>query len=182
MSRKQKILVASGLFIILIVSGGFFVNYLLNNMVTTINSPQVDYDLLVANDTDEDVIDGDSRSDGTSRVEGEKPSSPSPNSTSNSNDSLNQDIARDVQNKIGRPIEKKDIIAAGKIIIKNLSLEEINYLYKVGKKDSYTKEELRKTRQILTTNLSAEEIKVLRSLGGKYGKALRVLDVNVEIK
>lgn len=185
MSRKQKILLASSLFFLVLLGVGLFVNYILNNMVTALNAPKVDYHLLMPSDSTTDEETNNSPSNVTDNTKGtiNRPSGNLPVEPveSDNRDINNHYITQDIQKKVDKPIEKKDLINAATIILKNLSVEEINYIYKVGKKNSYTKEELQKVREILTTNLSDDDIEVLRSLGGKYGKKLRILDPNVEI-
>lgn len=88
----------------------------------------------------------------------------------------NKTIANDVQKKISRPIEKKDLVKAGVIILRKLNSEEINYLYKIGKKDNYSREEYLHARDILLNKLSSEDIDTLQELGMKYGKDLNILD------
>ena len=87
-----------------------------------------------------------------------------------------------MQEKLDRPLEKKDLLKAGLIILRKLDKEEINYLYRVGTQDSCTREELRRVREILLGKLSPQEISTLKEIGAKYGKQLRILDPDVQLQ
>lgn len=93
----------------------------------------------------------------------------------------NQEISDAVQEKVDQPLEKKDLLRAGLIILRKLDKEEIGYLYRTGTKDSYTREELQHVRKILLGKLTAQEIETLKEIGDKYGKKLRILDADVPI-
>lgn len=185
MFRRQKILLASSLFLFVLLGVGLFANYLLNNMITALNAPKIDNNLLIPSDSTTNEETSNSTSNVIDNTQ-ETASGPTDYFltkpiNSDNQDINNHDIVQEVQKKIDKPIEKKDLINAAKIILENLSLEEINYLYKIGKKDTYTKEEYQKAREILITNLSDKDIEVLCSLGRKYGKTLKILDPNSEI-
>ncbi|MEN6324958.1 MAG: hypothetical protein ABFD18_01925 [Syntrophomonas sp.] len=185
MKRIQKIFIIIGIFVIILVSGFICINNYMNHLVTQMNHSNIlleeesgafldSEDKLPA-----DVQDKDPITDGTARppVKNEVPSPKSYNNQQiNTERPGNKTIANDVQKKISRPIEKKDLVKAGVIILRKLNSEEINYLYKIGKKDNYSREEYSHARDILLNKLSSEDIDTLRELGMKYGKDLNILD------
>ncbi|MDD4627394.1 MAG: hypothetical protein PHP87_10000 [Syntrophomonas sp.] len=132
-----------------------------------------------------------SNNSNTSKRTQPSPSKPGDNSGGNSHDNDSsspppsnntQQIISDVQEQIEKPLEKKDLLKAGMLILQKLSWEEINFLYSVGTKEQRSVEEQKQTREILLKKLDAEEIAVLRELGTKYGKKLNILDPNVPIR
>lgn len=187
MSGKKKAFIAVGILLNIVLCAGLYVNYKLDQVVSSLTHPGVlfteagssspeDDGLTDGSMGDNDANNGpdasadgsgnrsdDSSSDGSTTGDGASPS--------------NVKIAGDVQKKIGKPIEKNDLLKAGLIIIRRLDSDEISFLYQVGRKDSYTQEELQQARKILTTKLSSEDRAVLKALGQKYGKELNVLDV-----
>ncbi len=210
MQRKQTWFIVIGVVLIVLISGGFYVNYQLDHLVAALNRPgwlfveteSEDEALTVGLEEEYEYVDtqpgskvnrdhrvpsAGSNQDGTgSNAPGETPSSNgdtrSVDARQESPPASNQQVASGVQDKVGKPIEKTDLIKAGLIIIRKLDGEEISYLYRVGNKDSYTKEELKRSREILLGKLTPEDINTLRELGGKYGKTLRVLDASVPIE
>lgn len=175
MKRKQWVFVLVGVLIITLLSVGFYVNYQLDHLVASLNKPGLIFVETDQSDTpapnQQDSSPGSSGNSSSADTEYLNKATPSPGS----------DIASDVQLKVNRPIEKKDMLRAGLIILRRLDADEISYLYTVGSKDSYTREELVQVRQILLGKLSSHEIKTLRELGAKYGKSLRILDPNYKI-
>lgn len=91
-------------------------------------------------------------------------------------------MAAEVQARLNRPVNRKDLIKAGLILVGSLSREQLNYVYEVGRKDRPSREELIQVRDILLNNLSPEDIAALRELGGSYGKSLHILDPSVPIR
>lgn len=91
-------------------------------------------------------------------------------------------LAAEIEARVQRPVDRKDLLKAGIILMGSLSREELDYVYQVGRKSQPSKEEMLKVREILLTNLSAEDIAALRALGDKYGKNLRILDPSIPIR
>ena len=87
-----------------------------------------------------------------------------------------ENIARDVQARVNRPVEKTDMLRVGLMLIKRLDRNEITYLYNVGKKGTYTPAEVSKTRQILTTKLTEHDMKMLQEMAEKYDQPLFFLN------
>ena len=85
------------------------------------------------------------------------------------------EIITGVQDKIDRPVDKKDLVKAGMIILRRLNWSEIEYLYKAGNKDEMSNEELRKIHKVLRSRLTTDEIMVMQDLARKYGKDLDFL-------
>ncbi len=183
MRRVEKIFIAAGLAVIVLISCGFYVNYQLDHLVKSLNQPG----LLFADSTESGI--GNQGGSSNSYVSGSSEHSTrtsgqisgssqdeSPGQKNTSETPSNKSIASGVQSKISKPIEKGDMIKAGLIILRKLNSDEISYLYSVGNKDSHTPEEREKVRAILLTKLNNEDIQTLKSLGDKYGKDLQVLD------
>ena len=84
-----------------------------------------------------------------------------------------------VQQKLDRPLDKKDLLQAGMVILRKLSSEEISYIYNIGIQDHYAREELWHIREILLAKLSPGDIRTLKEIGAKYGKQLRILDADI---
>jgi hypothetical protein len=188
MSSKMKWFIALGILINVLLAGGIYANYRLDQVVSSLNRPG----LLFAdnqsqatgvgsgefaqqidnggywNDTWNDGQ-GSGDAGGTAGGDGdgsgatvEKPS--------------NLQIANDVMAQVGKPIDKADMIKAGLIILRRLKIEEISYFYHVGRKGSMTADEKTKVRAILSAKLTDDDKETLRALGVKYGKNLTVLD------
>ena len=99
-----------------------------------------------------------------------KPSSPTGQTVSQ------QDIASGIEQKLGRPLEKKDLLNAGMIVMRKLTWDEITFLYNTGKKSNPSSAELKQAREILKGKLSSDELVTLKALGGKYGQSLKFLN------
>lgn len=87
-------------------------------------------------------------------------------------------IPVDLQEKVGQPIAKLDLLKGSIILMQKLSPEEIKYLSQVAKKDSYTPEEYARSKEILMNKLDNEDINMLKKIGKKYGSDLKILDQN----
>jgi hypothetical protein len=174
-----------GCFLILAVVSGIYFNYKLDQVVQSLNRPGIVY-MDAAPETGHEGkadIENPDINDGVS-------SSPQPQGdTGGTMPSLydsymkgrtqgrigKDDIVSGVQQQVSRPIEKKDLLKAGLIIIRKLSWEEIEYMYEVGTKASISSAELKEVHRILSSRLSEEEIQVMMELGRKYGKDLEFL-------
>lgn len=185
--RKQVIFVTVGLVLIFVVSGGIYLNYQLDRVVKSLSRPGLlfvdtettagmdDTDITNPADGTSDGADSGSSSDipGTSGTPGKIPGG---SSASGTIDTGTQGVIVDgVESKVGRPIENKDLLRAGLIILKRLDRNEISYLFEVGSQDNYSKEDLQQIRKVLKSKLTDEDIAVLQALGSKYGKTLKVL-------
>lgn len=111
----------------------------------------------------------------------EKVAVPAPLTTNNRNpqiyankNEINQMVTK-IQKQTDQPIKKQDLLKAGFIITRKLSVEEIYYLKKVALNDSCSQEEYQRAQKILLDKLSAEDINTLKKLGGKYGSNLKIL-------
>lgn len=188
MKQKQRIFVAVGLILIIAVSGGIYVNYQLDRVVKSLSRPGI---LFV--DTVSTIGTGNTETGSTAGGTGGNTDSDSSTSapgkthggSSSSPGKIDAGtqgaIVDGVEQKVGRPIENKDLLKAGLIILKRLDRNEISYLFQVGSQDNYTKEELQQVQKVLKSKLTEEDIAVLNALGDKYGKKLYVLD-DEEIK
>jgi hypothetical protein len=200
--RQEKIFVTIGILLTVIICGGLYINHQLDRLVTAISRPG----LLFVYPEDETIFSPD-KMPGVPGTEASLPDEQQPgshrpgddgdksgsgvniptknNAPEGSNSAgghLEHEITAAVQQKLDRPLEKKDLLKAGLVILRKLSTEEISYLYRIGTQDSYTREELQRVREILLAKLSPQEIRTLKEIGAKYGKQLRILDPDVQLK
>ena len=177
----------------MLICGGLYVNHQLDRLATALSrpgllfaSPEEDTFPLPENAPAPTAPDTEAHrpgNDDTGSAPG--PSTPPPDTAPGDQTAGGQsdrEIAAAVQEKLDRPLEKKDLLKAGLIILRKLDKEEINYLYRVGTQDSCTREELRRVREILLGKLSPQEISTLKEIGAKYGKQLRILDPDVQLQ
>ena len=194
MSSKMKWFIAVGILINVVLAGGIYANYRLDQVVSSLNRPGV----LFADPQKEGSGDGVPGGD-AQRIDngdywngtwnnGVEPNNGTGNGKTGSQGSggsesgnglerpSNTQIANDVAARVGRPTEKSDMVKAGLIILKRLSGEEISYLYNVGRKGSMTADEKVKVKKILSGKLSDDDVTTLKALGKKYGRSLTILD------
>lgn len=195
LSSKMKWFIALGILINILLVGGIYANYRLDQVVSSLNRPGLlfaDTQTPGAGEGSDGVaqqIDKGDYWNGTWNENGQGPGSSSgttggDGAGANSGDGSgatvekpsNQQIANDVMTQVGRPIEKTDMIKAGLIILKRLNSEEISYVYSVGRKGSMTADEKVKVKKILSAKLTDDDKETLKALGLKYGKNLTVLD------
>lgn len=179
MQRIQKIFIIIGLFIIILISVGICLNTYINHILLTLKQSSIS----LPDEGGKNYLEAEA--DFPVEAGKECPMNETASADleiDNSNYpgidmgySEKEAIVNDVQQKINRPIEKTDLIKAGVIILRKLNAEEINYLYKLGQKDSFNRKEYLQARGILLKKLSAEDINTLRELGQKYGKELNIL-------
>lgn len=175
-----------GLLLIVAVSGGIYLNYQLDRVVKSLSRPGILFTDAepgaVADDIDTDnTVDGSSKytEPGSSSIApGKMPGQAQSGSSSSGtlNAGANGAIVNGVQQKVDRPIENKDMLKAGLIILQRLDSNEISYLFRVGSQDNYSKEDLQQVQKVLKAKLTDKDVEVLKTLGEKYGKRLRVLD------
>jgi hypothetical protein len=127
-----------------------------------------------------DILEDDDLADKNSSLDSE--TDPLVNEEGDGAPDNNITVPEALQDKLDRPLEKKDLIQAGLIILGKLDKEDINFLFQVGNQDSYTKEELLRVRRILLAKLTSKEIHTLKELGAKYGKELRILDDDFKVR
>jgi len=197
LKRKEKIFIVIGVLLTVSVCGGLYVNHQLNRLVSALSRPGL---LFVSPDdsfqqneglpgrtgivdpADETALPENKNSEVTQSAPGPGVPAPGVALEDRTGGPSDYEIAAAVQKKIDHPLEKKDLLKAGLLILRKLDSEEIGYLYRVGTKDSYTKEELHRARQILLGKLSPQEIGTLKEIGAKYGKQLRILDPDVQLQ
>ena len=198
MSSKVKWFIAIGILINVLLAGGIYVNHRLDQVVLSLSRPGVlfsdpqpqgpgeDGPGEVAQRIDDDNYwnsswddgvgypigsSGEPGSDGAGTGKGDVP-----NTGTNPERPSNVQIADDVTAKVGRPIDKTDMLRAALIVLKRFNGEEISYLYNVGRKGSMTSDERVKVKKILSAKLSDDDVATLKALGKKYGRSLTVLD------
>ncbi len=185
MKRKYKVFIAVGIVLNLVICLGLYVNYRLDHLVAGLNRPGVLYRDKAsqpeeyANDSSLALPGSSAQSPGTKTSTNTlKLPTPSPGSLAPEQISppSKQDIANGVEQKLGRPVEKKDLIAAGMIVMHKLNWDEITFLYNAGSKSNPSPEELKQAREILKAKLSQEELATLKAMGGKYGQGLNFLN------
>lgn len=175
MKFKQKLFVGISLFLILAVSGGFYVNSKLNNILSSLNQPGSAY----MNPGSTSAAGEDSNGSGQAGPSVSGNSSVINGSSGNGSGAVSQpsktDIAQGALSKVNRPVEKSDLVKAGFIVLHRLNSDEISYLYAEGMKDNHSQADLVKVRNILQAKLTPEELEEMEFLGYKYGKNLEFL-------
>jgi len=172
MQKKYKVFVTVGILLNLILCLGIWANYKLDSIVAGLNKPGVLY-------RDNYVQPGESASSalpGSSAQSGGKAPSNTSSPTGQTVQPSTQDIAIGVEQKLGRPVEKKDLLEAGMIIMRKLNWDEITFLYNTGSKPQPSPDEIQQARVILKGKLSSDELATLKALGGKYGHGLGFLN------
>lgn len=181
MKRKSVIFIA-GVFIILLVSSGIFVNDKMNLLLSQSSGllPLDDRDFtnskttLPANSPDESGMVTEtlpSKSEAQSALN-------HGNSQLDASSSSNEIKVSEIETRIGQPIARQDVIKAGFILMRKLSAEDIRYLKNVAMQDSCSREEYQRSQEILLDKLSTEDINTLKKLGKKYGSELKILTPN----
>jgi len=184
MKRKYKVFIAIGILLNVLLCLGLYVNNRLDHMVTGLYGPRViskDNSIQpgeLTTDSSAAIPNGSTASPGGNRTS--TPGASTPNNNSSSPGTITppskQDIATGVEQKLGQPVEKKDLMKAGMIIMRRLNWDEITFLYNAGSKSQQSPAELMQAREILKGKLSAEELATLQALGGKYGQSLKFLN------
>ncbi len=177
MQKKYKAFIAVGILLNVILCLGIWANYKLDRIVAGLNKPGVLF-------SDNYVQPGESASSalpGSSAQSGGTASSNTSgtNASSSSGQTVQpstQDIAIGVEQRLGRPIEKKDLLEAGMIIMRKLNWDEITFLYNTGSKSKPSPAEIQQARAILKNKLSSDELTTLKALGDKYGHGLNFLN------
>lgn len=170
MKSVEKIFVAASLVIILLVSGGIYVNSKLNRIFDHISMVGV---ILSEGDPasspSAEPREGSSL-DGKSSGSDHKgfPTQKTPTASSAEDLLYDEELEAIIQTRLDKPIERSDKIKVALILIKNLSVDDITYFYDLITL-GYTKEDIRRARTILSANLSEEDMEILRSMADKYG-------------
>jgi hypothetical protein len=192
MSTKVRWFIAIGILLNVILCAGFYANYRLDQVVSSLNRPGVLFSEAQSDSGANGLDNGVNGSSGSgdwnkswgdgsgNAIDGTGATGSGGDGSTGSGDKVNppssSDIASDVVNKIGRPVEKGDLVKAGLIILRRLNGEEISYLYHVGRKSSFSNEERGQVRKILLNKLNSDDIVTLKALGKKYGRGLSILD------
>lgn len=169
MKKIEKIFIAVGLIIILLICGATYANNKLNHLFDN-------WGLIEAILSQEGLPQSDPLPVAVPGAEepeaGPKGSAPQNQPSLSAEDLLNdEDIEAIIQNKLSKPIEQKDKIKVALILIRNLSTDDIIYFYDLVT-SGYTRDDIRQVRAILTANLSKEDMEILRSMAVKYGFSL----------
>jgi hypothetical protein len=184
MRNKPKILVMAGALIIVLVSAGIHISNQVSHFPNQFGISLLDQDKgapVLGVTKLLEAIEGESGSlqsnqDSNAKTGSLKVSETNPQADTSQNG--NENLINHVQNKIGQPIAKKDVLIAGLILMRKLSAEDISYLSRVAMKDSYSQEDYRKSQEILLKKLSADDINTLKKLGKKYGSEVKILSQN----
>jgi len=181
MKPKAKITLMIGLFIIILVSSGIYLNNKLDPLLQQPGGFWLGQDVIGSNDSDtSSSVDQESEStEGNEKAgvkAGVQSAAKSNNSQLNSSRTGNESLVTDLQKKVGQPIEKIDLLKASMILMRKLSAEDISYLSKVAMQNSYSQEDYQHSQEILVNRLSADDINTLKKLGEKYGKDLKILN------
>ncbi len=167
MKKIEKLFIVAGLVIILLVSGGIYMNNKLNRLFD--NAAFIGVILSEASPVKEEAVVESSPDEETGSTQTRPDYNTTPRPSVSAEDLLHdEDIEAIIQTKLDKPIERKDKVKVALILIRNLSADDITYFYDLIT-TGYTKEDIRKVRAILSANLNAEDMEVLRSMTVKYG-------------
>jgi hypothetical protein len=169
-SMKRRILIILGFIVVGLAGTGIYLNYQLDHLL---NQPGVLSAL--ENDTTS-APDGNQAGVGSNTASPGGSGSQAGVSQPNSGSSVQKDLVSDIENKVGQPVAKQDLLKAGVILMRRLNAEDIRYLKNVALQGSYSPEEYRHAQEILLDRLSGEDINALKKLGAKYGNDLKILN------
>lgn len=184
MKYKPGLMIIIGVFIIVMVSAGIYLNKQLSHLsqsgISLLDQDKGGSDCATELlETPEDISQSvQDNGNSAAKAGSSKVSQNSPQAYTGQ--TSNENLVTHVQKKIGQPIEKKDVLIAGLILMRKLSTEDISYLSKVAMKDSYSQEDYRKSQEILLQKLSADDIAALKKLGRKYGSEVKILNQNAD--
>ncbi|MEN6463197.1 MAG: hypothetical protein ABFC94_17745 [Syntrophomonas sp.] len=187
MKSKPKLIIMIGVFISLLVSTGIYMNYRLDHFLDQSGMllQNKDSGTSTYSDTKLPIAPQDksgfTKESGNITVKTGATSETNNNPQLDSNKPANETLVTHVQKKIGQPIEKKDLLTAGVILMRKLSAKDISYLSKVAMKDSYSQEDYRESQKILLKRLSPNDVNTLKKLGKKYGSELKILNPNTKL-
>lgn len=85
-----------------------------------------------------------------------------------------EQVITNINEQISKPIEKKDMLSVGVVLMRKLSRDEINWLYQVGTSGNPKAEDLKKAKDLLQTRLSNDELKSFEAMAAKYGKNVKL--------
>lgn len=182
--RAQRLFVVIGSALCLLMCGVLYLNYQLDKVVQRLESAGTIYYLEDENSggngqtaaAPDEGAGSATRPENAGRSDG-KASSTSPGGEEVLPDSPSkQEIINQVEKRVSRPIDKRDLLRAGIIIMRRLSAEEIGFLYRLGKKDTLSREEIRQARNILFARLNKDELETLTKIGAKYDQPVFLLD------
>lgn len=166
MKRKTVWFIVIGVLINLLLVGGIVINSQLNRLASSWVLPADSS--FSANPGDQD--DAGDNHDTSSNTPGQR------TKTSLHRNLVSEDELVDgVANRVGRPLEKKDIMRVGLILVRRLSWEEIDYFYEVGQKAHPSSEEIARVKTLLNGRLTDKEMQTLQDMGSKYGRDLTFL-------
>lgn len=187
MQKNSTLFIVLGSFLIVLLLTGIYLNYKMDQLVKAINRPGVVFSDPEFSPAPEEMVEEEivyeERKDKWSEhydrkaITNQSSSEVVPPDESSHKDIpiKKDDIITGVQKKIDRPVDKKDLVQAGIIILRRLNWSEVEYLYKAGNKENLNDEELKKIHQVLRLRLTEDEIKVMQDLARKYGKDLDFL-------
>ncbi len=92
-----------------------------------------------------------------------------------------QEVAKTIQQEVGKPIEPSDLFQAVSIILRKLSEGDIKFLLGFSG-NNYTNEEFIEIRKLLLSKLSTEDITILKALAQKYDRDLEIFDPDIMIE
>lgn len=180
---KVRNIIIIGMFIIVIVSCGIFINYELDILLQQPGRIMTGNNALNLADN-EAVLQGENgitgRTNQTSAKADVQYKANIDNTMLDSSSAGNKSLVNDLQIKAGQPIDKIDVLKASVILMRKLSAEDISYLSSVALKDSYSQEDYQQSQEILLNKLSVEDINTLKTLGRKYGNELIILNSNAK--
>lgn len=185
MKFKAKLGIVIGCCIIIVLSSGIYLNYKLDNLLQQSGSLLLGQDIISSGDSSNIAsAEQESKTAEKSGKAGVKTSLQTETSANQSQLNLSvadkQNLVSDIEDKVGQPIAKIDLLKVSIIAMRNLSAEDISYLSKMALQKSYSQEDYQQSREILIENLSAEDINTIQQIGKKYGKELNILYTNTK--
>ncbi len=178
---RTKLFIIIGVSINLLLFGGLFINKMLTTATENFDKMAMLYDLVEQVEQQQSGTNqpiGSNNVAGTNTGNKNNPSSTgilSSNSAElppleNMTEAEKEQAVQQINESVQKPVEKKDMLSAGAILMKRLSMQEINWLYKVGNSPKKDPEEVKKAKELLQSRLTPEDLEALKEMGSKYGK------------
>jgi len=171
MKSIEKVFITIGILVIVIISGAVYVNSKVDKIL---EHPGRLGALLTAIDPVEIPMapEEDPHTPGTGQENlsgGQVSVTPEKPQPSASDLVFDDNIEAMIQNRLDKPIERKDKIKVALILLKRLSTEDIIYFYDLITLGEYSDKDIRRAQNILTDKLNEDEIATLKSMTKKYG-------------
>ena len=168
--NKQKVFIAVSLLLIAVVTGGIVINQQLNKVLISINNIPVPTSESEPGDRNLSPAEENNHQDVTNNRDNYQ----APHQYTGDSSNISQaDLMAAVQSQI--PITKTDMATIGIILLRNLSWDEITWIYQIAQGKITDKEEKARAKELLQMRLNDEDKKTIREIGSKYGQRLSFL-------